>query len=65
MVVENEQPEPVSAATVPVAVKPEEQLSVTVALPKAAAMSAVVGLQPKVVAEVKEIDGLVVSTVQV
>ena len=44
------QPVPVGAPTVPVAVKPVLQLSVTDAPPNAAAICAVVGLQPSPVA---------------
>jgi hypothetical protein len=65
LVVENVQPEPVSVASVPVAVKPMEQLSVTVAVPKAAVISAAVGLQPNVPAGVKVITGSSVSLFQV
>src|SRR5258708_11669960 len=39
--------EPVSLPTVPVAVSPVEQLSVTLAEPKAAAICEAVGLQPR------------------
>ena len=57
------QPEPVSAASVPIAFKPVEQLSLTVAVPNAAAISAAVGLQPNVPAAVKVITGSCVSLV--
>ena len=63
LVVENVQPEPVSAASVPVAVKPVEQLSVTVAVPKAAVISAGVGLQSTVPTVVNVITGSSVSLV--
>ena len=63
LVVENVQPEPVSAASVPVAIKPDEQLSITLAVPKAAVISAGVGLQSTVLAVVKVITGAVVSLV--
>ena len=65
LVVENVQPEPVSVASVPVAIKPVEQLSVTVAVPKAAVISAAVGLQSTVPAAVKVITGSSVSLLQV
>ena len=57
------QPVPVGAPTVPVAVKPVLQLSDTVAAPKAAAIWFIVGLQPKAVALVRAISGLMLSTV--
>ena len=63
LVVENVQPEPVSAASVPVAVRPVEQLSLTVAVPKAAVISVAVGLQPNVPGAVKVINGISVSRV--
>ena len=63
LVVENVQPVPVSAASVPVAVKPSEQLSITLAVPKAAVISAAVGLQPNILAGVKVITGSSVSLV--
>ena len=63
LVVENVQPEPVSGASVPVAVKPVEQLSLTVAVPKAAVISAGVGLQNTVPAGVNVITGSSVSRV--
>ena len=63
LVVENVQPEPVSVASVPVAVRPVEQLSLTVAAPKAAVISAGVGLQPNVPAGVNVITGSCVSLV--
>ena len=65
LVVENVHPEPVSAPTVPLAVKPLLQLSLTVAPPNAAAISAVVGLHPSPEAAASVITGLVVSSVQV
>src|SRR6478609_1030063 len=65
LVVENVQPEPVSAASVPVAVKPSEQLSLTLAVPKAAAISAAVGLQSTVLVGLKVITGSSVSLVSV
>ena len=63
LVVENVHPEPVSAASVPVAVRPVEQLSLTVAVPKAAVISAGVGLQSTVFARVKVMTGSSVSLV--
>ena len=63
LVVENVHPEPVSAASVPVAVRPVEQLSLTVAVPKAAVISAGVGLQSTVFAGVKVMTGSSVSRV--
>ncbi|MNR54232.1 hypothetical protein D3C85_1743820 [compost metagenome] len=57
------QPEPVSAASVPIAIKPVEQLSLTLAVPKAAVISAAVGLQPNVPAVVNVICGSSVSRV--
>jgi hypothetical protein len=58
-------PDPVSAPNVPVAVKPEEQLSVTLAVPKALSISVAVGLHiAMVVGEVSVITGLVVSLVK-
>ena len=65
LVVENEQPEPLSAPTVPLAMRPLLQLSLTEAEPKAAATSAAVGLQPSDVAAASVITGGVVSSVQV
>ncbi len=65
LVVENVQPEPVSTASVPVAVRPVEQLSVTVAVPKAAVISAGVGLQSTVPADVNVITGSSVSLLQI
>ena len=65
LVVENVQPEPVSAASVPVAIKPIEQLSLTLAVPKAAVISAAVGLQSTVPAVVNVITGSSVSLVYV
>ena len=64
-VVENVQPEPVSDPTVPVAVNPLLQLSVTVAAPNAAAICAAVGLHGSDPAAANVITGGVVSTVQV
>ena len=58
---ENAQPEPVSEAKVPVAIKPVLQLSVTVAPPKAAAICPAVGLQPKAVEAASVIVGFSVS----
>ena len=63
LVVENVQPEPVSTASVPVAVRPVEQLSLTVAVPKAAVISAAVGLQSTVPGVVNVITGSSVSLV--
>ena len=63
LVVENVQPLPVSKVSVPLATKPIEQLSLTVAVPKAAVISAAVGLQPNVPAPVKVITGSSVSLV--
>jgi hypothetical protein len=57
-------PDPVSAPNVPVAVKPEEQLSVTLAVPNALPISVAVGLQIAIVeAGVKVMTGLEVSFV--
>ncbi|MNR55854.1 hypothetical protein D3C85_1763130 [compost metagenome] len=61
--VEKVQPLPVSAASVPIALKPVEQLSLTEAVPKAAVISAAVGLQPNVPAGVNVICGSSVSRV--
>lgn len=55
------QPAPCSAPLAKVAVKPEVQLSVTVAVPNAAFIWAVVGLHTGVPAAVTVITGLVVS----
>src|SRR5436309_11830806 len=63
LVVENVHPEPVSAPTVPLAVKPLLQLSLTVAPPNAAAICASVGLHPSPEAAASVICGLVVSRV--
>ena len=63
LVVENVQPVFVSAVSVPVAVRPVEQVSLTLAVPKAAVIAAAVGLQPKVPAGVNVITGTVVSLV--
>jgi hypothetical protein len=63
LVVEKVQPEPVSDPTVPVALSPLEQLSVTEAVPKAAAICPDVGLQPSVPAAVTVITGAIVSLV--
>src|SRR6476659_1502644 len=60
--------QPVPACSAPslnVAVRPVEQLSVTVAVPKAAAMSAAVGLHTGLVALVTVITGASVSLVKV
>jgi hypothetical protein len=57
-VTEKVQPLPVSAPRVPVAVRPEEQLSVTVAVPKAPEICAGVGLQGTVPAGVRVIIGI-------
>ena len=65
LVVEKVHPLPVSSATVPVAVRPVLQLSDTEAEPKAAAISSVVGLQPRAVAATRVITGLVTSLVKV
>ena len=46
LVVENKQPDPVSDAIEPEAMRPVVQLSLTEAFPKAAAISDIVGLQP-------------------
>ena len=46
LVNENEQPEPTSGPSVKVAVRPVEQLSVTLAVPNAAVIAAAVGLHP-------------------
>jgi len=61
LVIERAQPVPVSAPSVKVAVRPVEQLSVTEAVPKAAAICAFVGLQPGLVLAVKVITGLMLS----
>src|SRR5262249_27708961 len=61
LITERVQPLPVSDATVPVATRPALQLSVTVAAPKAALISACVGLHGKTVAGASVITGLVVS----
>ena len=55
------QPVPVSAPSENVAVSPVEQLSVTVAVPKAALISAAVGLHESGVAGNKVITGSIVS----
>jgi hypothetical protein len=65
LVVENVHPLPVSAPTVPVAVNPLLQLSVTLALPKDPMIWAVVGLQGKVPGVAKVITGACVSLVNV
>ena len=57
LVVEYVQPDPLSDPTVPVATNPLEQLSLTVAEPNAAAICAVVGLQPSEPAEARAITG--------
>jgi hypothetical protein len=64
LVIERSQPIPVSAASEKVAVRPVEQLSVTDAVPKAAAMSAAVGLHTGLVADVSVITGSSVSLVK-
>jgi hypothetical protein len=65
-VTEREQPDPVSGPTVPVAVKPLLQLSITLAtVPNALAISVVVGLHITVVAGFKVITGACVSLVKV
>jgi hypothetical protein len=64
LVVEKVQPDPVSDPTVPVALSPLEQLSVTEAEPKAAAICPDVGLQVGIVpAAVSVITGAIVSLV--
>ena len=63
LVVENVQPLLVSKVSVPLATKPIEQLSLTVAVPKAAVISAAVGLQSTVPAGVNVITGSSVSLV--
>jgi hypothetical protein len=63
LVVEKVQPEPVSDPTVPVALSPLEQLSVTEAVPKAAAICPDVGLQPSVPEAVTVMTGAIVSLV--
>ena len=64
LVVEYEHPVPAtSLPTFPVAVRPALQLSVTVAPPKAAAMSVAVGLHPRTDAAVSVMDGFSVSLV--
>ena len=55
----------VSAPSVKVAVRPVEQLSVTLAVPKAAVIWAAVGLQVGLVAAVTVITGFSVSLVKV
>jgi hypothetical protein len=57
LVVEKLQPEPVSVPTVPKAVRPLLQLSVTLAVPNAAAICAALGLQPSAEAGVNVITG--------
>ena len=59
------QPEPVSAPTVPVAVNPVLQLSVTLADPKAASISVCVGLQGRVAGGAMVITGATVSLLKV
>jgi hypothetical protein len=63
LVEEKVHPEPVSAPTVPVAVRFVLQLSVTDAVPKAAAISATVGLHTTLPADVSVIIGAWVSFV--
>src|SRR6266849_1025610 len=65
LVVENVHAEPVSLPTVPVAVSPAEQLSVTLAEPKAAAICEAVGLQPRDDEDATVITGASVSRVYV
>jgi hypothetical protein len=65
LVTENVHPLPVSAPRVPVAVNPDEQLSVTVAVPNAPAISLALGLHCKVPAGVRVIIGTCVSLVKV
>jgi hypothetical protein len=57
------QPVPVGVPTIPIAVKPVLQLSVTVAAPKAAAICAGVGLQGREPAVPRLIAGFCVSLV--
>ena len=63
LVVVRVHPVPDSAPTVPVAIRPVEQLSVTEAAPNAAAICVLVGLQPSVVDAASEITGACVSLV--
>ena len=64
LVVEYEHPVPaVSLLTLPVAVRPVLQLSVTVAAPKAAAICTSVGLHPSAVASPMVMVGFSVSLV--
>ena len=65
LVTENVQPAPVSGLSLNVAVSPVEQLSVTLATPKAALISAGVGLQVTTFGGVSVITGAVVSLVNV
>ena len=65
LVVEKVQPLPVSKVSVPLATMPVEQLSLTVAVPKAAVISAAVGLQSTVLAGVNVMIGSSVSLFQV
>jgi len=65
LVTERSQPVPTSAAMVPVATRFGVQLSVTVAVPKAAAISACVGLQSRSGPSVNVITGFSVSIFQV
>jgi hypothetical protein len=55
--VENVHPLPDSVPTVPVAINPELQLSVTVAAPNAAAICALVGLQIREAGAASDITG--------
>src|SRR5215216_3378922 len=64
-VTEKEQPLPVSVPTVPVAVRPVEQLSVTEAAPNALAISVAVGLQFKVDGAERVMTGACLSLVNV
>jgi hypothetical protein len=56
-VVENVHPLPDSEPTVPEAISPDEQLSLTEAVPNAAAICELVGLQPRADEAVIEITG--------
>jgi len=60
-VVEKAHPDPVSCPTVPVAIRPTLQLSVTKAVPNAAAIWAAFGLHPRVPAAAREMTGAWVS----
>ena len=63
LVTENVQPAPISGLSLNVAVSPVEQLSVTLATPKAALMSAGVGLQVTTFGGVSVITGAIVSEI--